>query len=198
MEFNELNFLSELNDFMNAEEEKSANISAEEVNDNTFCIKTLDQADYILRRYNETKAEIESIKEIAKKRKEDYCERVDRFVESNTKGALSSLAYLESLLRTFAEDYTKDKKSRSIKLVEGTISLSKQKHKYVYDDEKLLIWLKENSKEYVKEKLSFAPDKEKLKKVAEIQGDKLILNGKIVEGVDIIEQKDSFKVKPSL
>ena len=196
---NEADFLRELTDFINAEDEANANISQEEIENNTFCIKNLNQADYILRRLNETKAEIEHVKALGQKKKDEYCEKVDRYIESNTKGALSSVAYLESLLRTFVEDYTKDKKSKSVKLPEGTLSLRAQKPKYIYDDAKLLSWLQENdATDYVKVKETISPDKDKLKKIAEIQGDKLIFNGKVIEGVDIVEQKDAFTVKASI
>lgn len=195
---NEADFLKELTDFINAEDEINAQISKEDIENNTFCIKTLDQADYILRRLNETKAEVDHIKELGKRKKEEYCEKIDRFVESNTKGALSSINYLESLLRTFVEDQTKGKKTRSVKLPEGTLSLRTQKPKYVYDDAKLLSWLQENATEYVKVKETITPDKDKLKKIAEIQGDKLFFNGTLIEGVSIIEQQDAFTVKPSI
>lgn len=195
---NESDFLKELTDFINAEDEINAKISKEEIENNTFCIKTLDQADYILRRLNETKAEVEHIKEIGKRKKEEYCEKIDRFIESNTKGALSSISYLESLLRTFVEDQTRDKKTKTVKLPEGTLSLRSQRPKYVYDDAKLLNWLQENATEYVKVKETITPDKDKLKKIAEIQGDKLLFNGTVIEGVDVIEQQDAFTIKPSI
>lgn len=195
---NEQDFLRELTDFINAEDEKNAGINAEEVANNTFAIQTLDQADYILRRLNQTKQEIEHIKEIGQRKKEEYCEKIDRFIEANTKGAYSSVSYLESLLRTFLEDYTKDKKSKSLKLPEGTLSLRAQKPKYVYNDDLLLSWLKDNATEFIKEKVTVSPDKDKLKKEVEISGDKLIYNGLVIEGVDIVEQKDAFSVKPSI
>ena len=195
---NESDFLKELTDFINAEDEINANISKEEIENNTFCIKTLDQADYILRRLNETKAEVEHIKEIGKRKKEEYCEKIDRFIESNTKGALSSISYLESLLRTFVEDQTRNKKTKTVKLPEGTLSLRSQRPKYVYDDAKLLNWLQANATEYVKVKETITPDKDKLKKIAEIQGDKLLFNGTVIEGVDVIEQQDAFTIKPSI
>lgn len=194
---NELNFLNELEEFINNEDAKDLNIIQSE-NDNAFCITNLDQADYILRKYNETLKEIEEIEEIARKKKNEYFDKVDRFVEQSTKGALSSLAYLEGLLRTFTEDYLKDKNKKSIKLVEGTLSLRSQKPKYVYNEDILMKWLNENNKELIKEKVTYSPDKEKIKSAVEIVGNNAVLNGEIIQGIEIEHLKDSFKIKPSL
>lgn len=191
-------FLNDLQDYLNWEEAKDLQVRNEDLEAGTFKIESLDQANFFLKLYNQAQSEIDSINNMCDSQIEQYIERVNRFRESNVNGLLSQMTYYQLLLKTFTEDYVADKKKKSIKLPEGTLSVKKQQPKYIYDDEKLLAWLKENKPEFIKTKVTESIDKSAIKKEGEVDSERLILDGMLIDGVNVIRQEDGFTVKPAL
>ena len=83
---------------------------------------------------------------------------------------------------------------KTIKLPIGTLSIRKQPPKYIYNDEEVLSFLKENNlNDYIRVKEEV--NKKDLKKATQINNNnQMMINGKEVPGVVVVPQDDKFEV----
>ena len=151
-----------------------------------FAIETRDQAEYYTRRLVEAQRHDAAVKAAAKKRIQEYTERVKAWEESELKEHAFDVERWTSLLRIWAEKEIVGSKKKSIKLVEGTLSFHKDTE-IKYDDEKLIPYLKKNYK-YLLVEQEPKVDKLALKKKFNLEKDK-------IPGVTFIQKPDSFSVK---
>jgi hypothetical protein len=81
------------------------------------------------------------------------------------------------------------------KLPFGQLQFRSQRPKWKYDNDKLLNFAEKNYKELIKVRKSV--DKRKLKSQAKIVGGRVIIEktGEVIEGVEVVERGEEFKVK---
>lgn len=185
--------IKDLQDFLVEEEANNLNLDME---DEHFKIRSKEEANYFLKLLNQTNSEIEEINMMCNENIKQHTERVNRFREKEIATYSYRKSYLENILRTFAVQELEGKRTKTIKLPEGSLSLKKQKPKYLYDDELLLDFFKDKQ-EFLKQTVKVSVDKNKIKELS-VQAGKVVYDGTIVEGIDVIDQEDSFTTKPTL
>lgn len=154
------------------------------------------QADYLIGRYKRLKESVQDIDELADSRIKDYMDKVNRWRDSELKSLTAQMDYIQNVLESYAKANITGKK-KSIKMIEGTLSLSKQQPKIEYDEKKLrnfLTTIKEGE-QYLE------PQEPKLlwgefKKATKIGEDNLLRYGdKTVPGVVVTIRPDKFAIK---
>jgi hypothetical protein len=156
-----------------------------------FTIDSLEKADWAVRKLSKHQRNIEQIKELSGK-------RIAAIVEWSAKEIAieqSSVAYLESLLRPYAESQIKptDKK-RSLKVPSGSFGLKKRQPNFILDKEKLTAWAKQSAPAFIKteESVKWA----ELKETLTVKGNVAITkDGEIVDGLTVEEQPYTLTVK---
>lgn len=154
------------------------------------------QADYLIGRYKRLKESVRDIDELADSRIKDYMDKVNRWRDSELKSLTAQMDYIQNVLESYAKANITGKK-KSIKMIEGTLSLSKQQPKIDYDEKKLrdfLATIKEGE-QYLE------PQEPKLlwgefKKATKVGEDNLLRFGeKTVPGVVVTIRPDKFAIK---
>lgn len=184
-------FMSELRSFMDDIEVKGLDISTEE----TFKITSREQANYFVRKAMELKNQEEEVIMTAKQEAERLLGIIKDWEEKELSTIHSGMEYFNGLLREYAERELDGSKKRSIKLPFGTLQFRTQQPKFNYDDDALKIYLQTLASDLVEEKIDYKVNKTELKKRAMILDGKLMLDGKVVEGVTIELLDDKFEVK---
>lgn len=145
---------------------------------------------------------LRKIKQYQEKQKENNAlaeaeiEKIELWLKTVNEQAQNSIDYFQGLLAEYAvKQRDNDPSFKSQKLPNGAIRFRKQQPKFNYDDEKLLNYLKQSGETdliNVKE----TPNKAAVKKLFNVNGDKLINvgTGEIVEGVTVEEREDKFEV----
>ncbi len=199
MSINENEFISFLEDYLMEEEAKELEIKITEKEDQDGpLIDSMQKANYFLKLVSNIKEDIDSINMLCDGEIEKTIEKVNIYRDSQIKPLANQMEYYEKLLKNFAEKELEDSKKRSVKLPYGTLSMKKQQPKWDYGDEKELIeWLKENElKSVINEKITHSIDKKSLKDAVMISPDNnVILDGKVLPGVQVIDQEDKFIIK---
>lgn len=180
-----MDFLAnDLDDSVSAAEEETIGLSGEI---DSFKIETRDQAEYFTRRLVEAQKENEAVELVAKKRLNEYTERVNAWKENKLKENSYNIERWTSWLRPWAEEQLKDSKKKSVKLIEGTLGFRKA-DKYEYDDEKLVEYLQSSGHEELLIEQTPKVDKTALKKAFDFEKEN-------VPGVTYTKLPDSFTVK---
>lgn len=194
---NNNDFLNDLNDFIKEQEKEVLNINLTGDEDaDKGLIDSPAKANYFVKLVQEINKDIEDIENFTKSEIERYVDHMNAFKEERIKSLSGQKYYFESMLRHFTETELAGTKKKSIKLPDGTLQIRKQSPKYTYEDEILLEWIKLNKPNYVKTTTKETVDKALLKKENIVDSNNhMIIDGKIVEGVNIIEQEDKFDVK---
>lgn len=182
-------FSKSLLDFI--EEEESEEYGTGE-NEN-FTISSPDQANYYIKKVKETRDEIAEVEATAKKKIEEYVDKVNRWRDSVTAPLENRERYFTNLLEVYAATTLEGTSKKSLKLIEGTLGFKKQIPQYNYEDEVLLEFAKTSAMDYVKTALSV--DKGKLKKEATVKSGKLYIGDVEVKGVSVVAREDKFDVK---
>lgn len=173
-------------------------IDDEEVNDlaidvsDAFEIHTREQADYLTKQYLVLKQEADEIEQTAKDAKEKYEQKVDAWRDREISSRTSSMEWISSRLRLYAEQQLAGSKRRSLNLINGSLKF-KKKIDTCYDEEVLKNFLTMYAPEFMKEQPKKI-DKAGLKRACEVHGGQFYYNGRMVEGVNQVEMPDSFSI----
>ena len=189
-------FMDELEQFMlKAEVEELKVKLAEDVEeDGTLLVKNNSDADFYLRQINKLKEQKEEINKFVDQELERQMRLYQQYREDRMRPLDNQIAFYEEALRTFAMNEYAETNKKTIKLPNGTLSIRKQPPKYIYNDEEVLSFLKENNlNDYIRVKEEV--NKKDLKKAAKINNNKqMIIDGKEVPGVVVVPQDDKFEV----
>jgi hypothetical protein len=167
--------------------------------DEGFVVDDDNKATWCLRKIRHFKSKQEKNRELAEKQineiKKEIKEVEDWLDDENSK-LDNSIEFMESKLYLYAKQLREeDPELKTHKLPFGQLQFRSQRPKWKYDNEKLLDFAEKNYRELVKVKKSV--DKRKLKSQAKIAGGKVIIEktGEVIEGVEVIERGEKFKVK---
>lgn len=189
-------FMDELEQFMlKAEVEELKVKLAEDVEeDGTLLVKNNSDADFYLRQINKLKEQKEEINKFVDQELERQMRLYQQYREDRMRPLDNQIAFYEEALRTFAMNEYAETNKKTIKLPNGTLSIRKQPPKYIYNDEEVLSFLKENNlNDYIRVKEEV--NKKDLKKATQINNNnQMIINGKEVPGVVVVPQDDKFEV----
>ena len=189
-------FMDELEQFMlKAEVEELKVKLAEDVEeDGTLLVKNNSDADFYLRQINKLKEQKEEINKFVDQELERQMRLYQQFREDKIRPLDNQIAFYEEALKTFAMNEYNETNRKTIKLPNGTLSIRKQPPKYIYSDEEVLNFLKENNlNNYIRTKEEV--NKKDLKKAAKItNNNQMVINGKEVPGVIVVPQDDKFEV----
>lgn len=105
--------------------------------------------------------------------------------------------YHKGMIEMWARNaITADSKRKTVDMPFGTVSGRKGTAKWLYDDDKLLAFVRENMKKDCL-RVTESVDKAALKKAAIVDGEIAVTsNGEIIPGVTIVEQPMTYTVKP--
>ena len=189
-------FMDELEQFMlKAEVEELKVKLAEDVEeDGTLLVKNNSDADFYLRQINKLKEQKEEINKFVDQELERQMRLYQQYREDRMRPLDNQIAFYEEALRTFAMNEYAETNKKTIKLPNGTLSIRKQPPKYIYNDEEVLSFLKENNlNDYIRVKEEV--NKKDLKKATQINNNnQMMINGKEVPGVVVVPQDDKFEV----
>lgn len=189
-------FMDELEQFMlKAEVEELKVKLAEDVEeDGTLLVKNNSDADFYLRQINKLKEQKEEINKFVDQELERQMRLYQQYREDRMRPLDNQIAFYEEALRTFAMNEYAETNKKTIKLPNGTLSIRKQPPKYIYNDEEVLNFLKENNlNDYIRVKEEV--NKKDLKKATQINNNnQMMINGKEVPGVVVVPQDDKFEV----
>lgn len=133
----------------------------------------------------------EQISEIEKEIKE-----VEEWLEAENSKLENSIEFMKSKLYSYAQQLRGENPDlKTHKLPFGQLQFRSQRPKWKYDNDKLLDFAEKNYKDLIKVKKSV--DKRKLKSEAKIVGGRVIIEktGEVIEGVEVVERGEKFKVK---
>lgn len=189
-------FMDELEQFMlKAEVEELKVKLAEDVEENgTLLVKNNSDADFYLRQINKLKEQKEEINKFVDQELERQMRLYQQYREDRMRPLDNQIAFYEEALRTFAMNEYAETNKKTIKLPNGTLSIRKQPPKYIYNDEEVLSFLKENNlNDYIRVKEEV--NKKDLKKATQINNNnQMMINGKEIPGVVVVPQDDKFEV----
>lgn len=189
-------FMDELEQFMlKAEVEELKVKLAEDVEeDGTLLVKNNSDADFYLRQINKLKEQKEEINKFVDQELERQMRLYQQYREDRMRPLDNQIAFYEEALRTFAMNEYAETNRKTIKLPNGTLSIRKQPPKYIYNDEEVLSFLKENNlNDYIRVKEEV--NKKDLKKATQINNNnQMTIDGKEVPGVVVVPQDDKFEV----
>lgn len=158
-------------------------------------IDSRDKANYFLKLMMNLKSDIDQINAICDSEIAKTTQRVETFREEQLRTLTKQYEYYEKILKNFTEHEIANSKKKSIPLAYGTLSIKSQPVKWEYNDEALLEWAKKNAPQLVNVKTTESVIKNDLKANVEKDGNIVKLEGKPVEGVNLVEQPPKFSVK---
>ena len=149
-------------------------------------IDSRDKANYFLKLMMNLKSDIDQINAICDAEIAKTTQRVEAFREEQLRTLTKQYEYYEKILKNFTEHEIANSKKKSIQ---------SQPVKWEYNDEALLEWAKKNAPQLVNVKTTESVIKNDLKANVEKDGNIVKLEGKPVEGVNLVEQPPKFSVK---
>ena len=120
-------------------------------------------------------------------------EKVESWRAAEKEKNADTMTYIESRLEAFAKANITGK-SKSLKLIEGTLSFRKEQPSFEYDEEILRPLITEQFPMYleaVQPKIKYG----EFKKAGTVINGKFYMNDKLIEGVTVTPKPESFKVK---
>lgn len=192
--FNEDDFLADLNQAIKEEEEKALNIDYQE-EDNEL-IKNQAQANYFCKVVAELREEKNKKNELIDQEIQRIKNHYEQFRLKQNNEIDRKIEFLERCLKSFAIKELEGSKKKSIKLPYGTLSFKKQQDKYEYSEELIMDWLKNNNyTKYINTKTIESVDKKALKKESHVCNGYLFIDNNKVDGVTVTKQDDKFEIK---
>jgi phage host-nuclease inhibitor protein Gam len=165
--------------------------AAAELLPDRFRITNLEQANWALRKIRAFKKQMEENEKLAKAE----IERIQEWLQKENEKAQRSIQFFEYLIGEYlAEQRKKDSKFR-LSTPYGKATFRKQQPKWIYDDEKLLAFLKQSGKHQfirIKEEVNKADLKKAVKVVGNVVVDE---NGEVIEGITIEEQPEKLIIE---
>ncbi len=114
-------------------------------------------------------------------------QRLNEWLTQVNKHSQERIDYLTGLLQEYLTKVAEeDPKCKSIKLPHGTIRFKKQQPEWIYNDEKILKWLKQNKPELIQ--IIEKYNKNDIKRLVKETGE-------IIDGVEIQFKEDKFEVE---
>ena len=192
--FNEDDFLADLNQAIKEEEEKALDIDYQE-EDNEL-IKNQAQANYFCKVVAELREEKNKKNELIDQEIQRIKNHYEQFRLKQNNEIDRKIEFLERCLKSFAIKELEGSKKKSIKLPYGTLSFKKQQDKYEYNEELIMDWLKNNNyTKYINTKTIESVDKKALKKESHVCNGYLFIDNNKVDGVTVTKQDDKFEIK---
>ena len=157
-----------------------------------FIIDSDKKADWAVEKIKAERAEFDRLRKIAIDRIADLNQRVKELQERTDRRT----GNLEAMLAEYFQTVTPTKTTKTqtqYELLSGKLVMKKQQPLYERDETALLNWAETTAPELVKVKkeVSWAD----LKKKADVNGDKLLMDGEIIPGVTVVEREDVFEVQ---
>ena len=177
---------------LNAEKKEIRNEEGFIVDDDnkaTWCLRKIKH--FKSKQKKNKKLAEEQISEIEKEIKE-----VEEWLEAENSKLENSIEFMKSKLYSYAQQLRGENPDlKTHKLPFGQLQFRSQRPKWKYDNDKLLDFAEKNYKDLIKVKKSV--DKRKLKSEAKIVGGRVIIEktGEVIEGVEVVERGEKFKVK---
>jgi flagellar biosynthesis GTPase FlhF len=167
--------------------------------DEGFIVEDDNKATWCLRKIKHFKSKQEKNKKLAEEQIseiEKEIKEVEEWLKAENSKLENSIEFMKSKLYLYAQQLREENSElKTHKLPFGQLQFRTQRPKWKYDNDKLLDFAEKNYKELVKVKKSV--DKRKLKSKAKIVGGRVIIEetGEVIEGVEVVERGEKFKVK---
>ena len=198
MSINRDEFTNFIDEFLMQEEAKELQIkiTGEEEKDAPM-IDSMQKANYFLKLVKNIEADMKVINELCDEEIKKTTDRVNAYKEAQLLPLARTINYYSKLLQNYAENQLIDSKKRSVKLPNGTLSISKQAPTYDYEDETIMDWLLQNKIEkYITTKIENKLDKREFKKAIELDDEgNAIIEGKVIPGLTITPKEDKFTIR---
>ncbi|PUU90824.1 MAG: hypothetical protein CI947_1359 [Halanaerobium sp.] len=167
--------------------------------DKGFVVDDDNKATWCLRKIKHFKSKQEKNKELAEEQIreiEKEIKEVEEWLEAENSKLENSIEFMKSKLHLYAQQLReKNPDLKTHKLPFGQLQFRSQRPKWKYDNDRLLDFAEKKYQELIKVKKSV--DKRELKSKAKIVGGRVIIEktGELVEGVEVVERGEKFKVK---
>lgn len=195
-DFNMDNFLQELNDSINEEEQKALNIKFNQDAEDSKFINNDSQANYFCKLVADLQTERQSKNDFIDSEIKRVLNHYEEFRNQENRKIDQKIDFFKKALEVYAIEQLSGTKKKSIKLPYGTLGFKKQQDKFEYSDELILEWLKSNNQnDFIAVKTTESVDKKKLKKDGFVNNGKLFINNIPVDGVIVSSQEDKFEIK---
>jgi len=156
-----------------------------------FIVDSLEKASWAMRKLKEIEEDDNRIDELA----ELEIRKITSWKEKAKKSNENSKNYFEGLLIEYVDKETRKDDKFELNTPYGKASKKKQRPEIKYDEEKLIIWLKErNYTQFVR--LKEEPAKNDIKKAFTLVGDSYVdENGEIVDGIELVKRPDVVDIR---
>ena len=193
-----------INDFINEIFEEENDEPQETSQTQDMSIKSYDEAERAIWYYKKLQLEIADAKLAAEAYVKEAQKMADRYLQRVCSPLEKRSAFVEQRLRNFADEERQRTGKKSLRLINGTLSFSKQQDKYERDEEEILNFClsaeqDSNLRQFLKPqnpKLDWAS----LKKASKVETDdngtkRLVFEDIVIPGVQVTAQEEVFKVK---
>ena len=166
--------------------------------DEGFVIDNDSKASWALRKIRHMKEKQKENEELAESQIEKIQKEIDEIKEwlDKENGKIQdNIDFLKNKLKSYAMELKEENPDlKTHNLPFGALKFRKRRPKWNYDEDKLLKFAKSSLQEAVKVKKKV--DKRKLKKKAKVVGNKAVIteSGEIIEGVNIVQRPEKFKI----
>ena len=163
-----------------------------------FIIDNDSKANWALRKIRHMKEKQNKNKELAKSQIEKIQEEIDEiehWLEKENEKIQNNIDFMKSKLKNYAYELKNENPDlKTHNLPFGALKFRKRRPKWNYEDDKLLQFAESNLEEVVKIKKKV--DKRKLKKKAEVVGEKAVLEdtGEVINGIKVVQRPEKFKI----
>lgn len=166
-------------------------LELEDFEEEKFKIESLEQSNWAFRKIKAQEDKIRELEDLAKKE----TERIEDWLESETKQYRDSISYFEGLLTSYFVRQREVDPKFKLSTPYGKVTSRKQQPKFIRDDEKFLEWLKGNQlSDFIN--IKETPNWGEFKKHIEVKDGLVVANtGEIVEGVEAEQRADNITVK---
>lgn len=190
-------FLNDLKESVNDAQMEELGIElSQDIDNDRNAIQSQNQANFFIKLVKDLENDINVVNELVDQEIKSTIDNMNAFRDSRLATLNNQKRYFEAMLKDFTIRELDGKKTKSVKLPYGTLSLKKPASKYTYDDKVVKEWLLKNKPEFTRRKESIDIDKTLLKKEGVVSSDgTLIIGEQTVPGVKIEEQEIEFKVK---
>ena len=188
-----IDILKDINDFMEEFTEEEYELTA--INEKTVVDGF--KANILLKIYLTLENEKEEIKELCNKEIERVKKAMEAYQVSRFENINKKQSYIESVLKQFLLAEIQNKKTKSVKLPYGTLSIKKVQDKYEFNNEEEIVnFLKTiNKEDLINRKVTETINKKALKKACELREDGVYIDNVLVSNIKIEEQEDKFEIK---
>ena len=192
-DINTINIINDLNNFIDASAIEEFEL--DKIDENTIIDGF--KANIFLKLYNDLEKEKNKINDICDKEVDRLIKSVENYRTNMISNIEKKEEYFINILKKFLLGEINGKKTKSIKLPYGTLSIKKSQDKYIYENEeetlKLLKTL--NNEELINTKISQSINKKALKSICEIRDGNVYINGILIPDIKIEKQEDKFEIK---